>query len=321
MDEAWLKGWPPFRSLLAPAIGRLFGVDAGAVQVCGSARFGFSMMRSRRFEAHRSDLDVAVIDRALFDEIVADIDGETGDLAPYLRIGMVRLDRVPGSPRVARWRSGLSGLLASGCWPFSEITVSVYAGEADFLAKQAYALLMFRGRMSIAGRSSSRDGDPDGRSRSTDVDGLEAVSRLMAALNFVIDRTMTRGTAGADLPPTLRGLVGSLPYVLQPLAMAWPTQADDSHAGEERPGAIRQEGPGLLFLTLGEPTVRDEVFQSLRAMRRLIDHHAPHCRTILLGLSEAQMAEQLSAVGAWAATIGRQPMTVVVAQAPACAPL
>lgn len=299
LDEAWIKGWAPFRTVLAPAIGRLLGVDVGAVQVCGSARFGFSMIRPHAFEAHRSDLDVAVIDRALFYSVVAEIADEAVALAPYLRVGMVRLDRLPNSPRFARWRSGLVRLKASGCWPFSEITVSIYAEEADFLCKQAYALLMFRARMTAADWPFASCSDGIFHTGSTDAGegkaNLKVVGRLLAALNLATEGAMPGEAAGAAAPLALRRLAASLPYLLRPVAIAWPAENDDR---------------GLLFLAMGEPTERDEVFQSLRALRRLLELHAPDCRTILLGLSGAQMAAQLAAAGDWAAATGPMPMVV-----------
>lgn len=86
-----------------------FGVDASAIHIVGSSVTGFSIKRERRwgwFDPNVSDIDVAVVDRELFDNYWQDVHefSERGGgywpnaaaFQQYLFDGWIRPDLMPG---------------------------------------------------------------------------------------------------------------------------------------------------------------------------------------------------------------------------------
>ena len=108
---------------LCEAVAEHLGVHPAKVLIVGSAKLGFSIAPQKRYRpfGDKSDIDVVVVDEALFDRVWLEVHRATesqilwadhGRFAKYLLRGWIRPDLFPdvGGDVVGNWWSVFSGL-------------------------------------------------------------------------------------------------------------------------------------------------------------------------------------------------------------------
>jgi hypothetical protein len=142
---------------------RLYGIPLSSVQVTGSAKTGFSLIKNTEFKKGASDLDLAIIDHPLFLKVWEEAhelsngfdatkfqdsykDGKhivgSGQkrFLQYLQRGIISPDFLPtGEPR-RRILSDFSRVTQDHQDSFSKISAFFYAGEYFFQSKQKEAI-------------------------------------------------------------------------------------------------------------------------------------------------------------------------------------
>jgi hypothetical protein len=131
-----------------------FEVSSRSIQLCGSAKFGFSLIKNTDFQPGRSDLDLAILDANCFGRYLEMVAVETKDLQErtlfaddaalkryksLLSRGIIRSDILPSIKARAEWDGFFNGLSLRNAKLFSKITAAVYLSDRSFIRKQATA--------------------------------------------------------------------------------------------------------------------------------------------------------------------------------------
>lgn len=136
---------------------RLFlGVPYSSIKIVGSAKTGFSIVHKKQFDPSGSDIDVAVIDTALFvkylelglaltdgsyDPVHFSRDRKSGGsnrdfYVKCLSKGVFRPDLMPIGPGRQEWRTFFNALSQKFRQYAKSISVGVYVSECAFIQKQ-----------------------------------------------------------------------------------------------------------------------------------------------------------------------------------------
>lgn len=131
-----------------------------AIKLVGSGHTGFSLIKNTPFDKNKSDLDIAIVDSALYldyFQLAFEITDGWHDLTKfsgsaqtqketkksflgYLKKGIIRPDLMPSSPEKAAW-DNFFGKLGDEYSEFcSGISAGIYARELFMAAKQESAL-------------------------------------------------------------------------------------------------------------------------------------------------------------------------------------
>lgn len=141
-------------------IASFFSIPINSIQVTGSGKIGRSLHKERDFDSKISDLDISIIDSALFVkymEIVFRVtdghrDGsqfpmDTHEGGPvkeqylaYLNKGMFRLDMMPSCKERAAVRGFFSKLSTKYNNKFKSINAGIYLSQSFFEMKQRSAI-------------------------------------------------------------------------------------------------------------------------------------------------------------------------------------
>lgn len=131
-----------------------FNVSSKSLQICGSAKLGFSPVKKRPFVAGSSDLDLAILDSSCFGRYLEIVALETGDLQDrtlfanddairryksLLARGIIRSDILPAIAPKIEWDKFFTHLTIEHSVMFSKITAAVYLSDRAFVRKQAGA--------------------------------------------------------------------------------------------------------------------------------------------------------------------------------------
>lgn len=131
------------------AIASHFSVPIRAVHICGSAKLGSSIQKGRKFEPANSDLDVAIIDSALFQKMTELVHKQTNgffdssqfknaaEYKKYVLKGIFRPDLMPSSVDRADWVKFFAALSAKHMKLFKSISAAVYLSDYYFERKQS----------------------------------------------------------------------------------------------------------------------------------------------------------------------------------------
>lgn len=131
-----------------------FSVSPRSMQLCGSAKLGFSILKRTTFAAGTSDLDIAILDPDCFGRYLEVVAAETNDLQntalfpsvealkrykSLLSRGIIRSDILPSIKAKAEWDAFFTGLSLRHERTFSKITAALYLSDRSFIRKQAAA--------------------------------------------------------------------------------------------------------------------------------------------------------------------------------------
>jgi len=142
-------------------ISSYFSVPIMSVQITGSAKVGRSFHKKTNFTARESDLDVAIIDAALFVkyfEIVfrttdgyanqSDFPRKDGvsrfpEYISYIAKGMFRPDLMPSCPQRGDWNKFFGHLSQEHSDLFKSINASIFVSQVFFENKQRSAIAKY----------------------------------------------------------------------------------------------------------------------------------------------------------------------------------
>lgn len=147
---------------LVDKVALFFKVPFTGVQIVGSAKTGFSLIKGTEFNATRSDLDIALVDRELFSKYweIAFKRSSGFEVGPFQQVGQ---DQRNAAERRKRFLQLLQkGIISPNFFPqcvergeleaqfldlshgysshFSKISAFIYASETFFEAKQEDAI-------------------------------------------------------------------------------------------------------------------------------------------------------------------------------------
>ena len=139
-----------------------FALPLSAIRLVGSAHTGFSLVKGTLFDATKSDLDIAIVDSALFLRMFEHAFEQTNgwrdasqfsnsangqavqsEFLRHLNMGVIRPDLMPSSPKKAMWTNYFGKLSDKYPTFCSGITAGVYASESFMAAKQESAIRKF----------------------------------------------------------------------------------------------------------------------------------------------------------------------------------
>ncbi len=129
-----------------------FQVSPRSMQLCGSAKLGFSLIKDTDFKAGESDLDIAILDPACFGRYLEIVASETGDLQDQtlfpstehfrrykslLSRGIIRSEMLPSISAKSEWDMFFNKLSIKHETVFSKISAAVYLSDKSFVRKQS----------------------------------------------------------------------------------------------------------------------------------------------------------------------------------------
>lgn len=143
---------------------RMYGVPISAIQVTGSAKAGFSLIKGKDFDPRHSDLDLAIIDTKLFatcweeahlisngfsadkfndpidDKGATVVGGGRARFLKYVQRGIINPEFLPSGPLRARIISNATRISKDFLEHFGKVTTFFYASEFFFQTKQEEAI-------------------------------------------------------------------------------------------------------------------------------------------------------------------------------------
>lgn len=147
---------------LIDKIAQFFKVPFNGVQIVGSAKTGFSLIKNTAFDSIRSDLDIALVDRELFGKyweiafnrsdgfeigafrLVGQSQGDAGErrkrFLKFLQKGVLSPDFFPQCVERAELESQFRDLSQGYSIHFAKISAFIYASETFFESKQKDAI-------------------------------------------------------------------------------------------------------------------------------------------------------------------------------------
>lgn len=147
---------------LIDKVARFFKVPFAGVQIVGSAKTGFSLIKNTDFDSIRSDLDIALIDRELFGKFweiafnrsdgfqlgafqlvgqnKEDATARRKRFLKFLQRGILSPDFFPQCVERAELESQFRDLSQGYSMHFARISAYIYASETFFEAKQKDAV-------------------------------------------------------------------------------------------------------------------------------------------------------------------------------------
>ncbi|MCB2198364.1 hypothetical protein KQI63_03105 [bacterium] len=136
-------------------VASIFEVDIYSIYIIGSAHFGVSPTKKRKFEAAVSDLDLAVVDSRLYNNYTQEICKDTRYLSDtskfprkdngdslfhsfllYHARGWLRPDLLPTSNLKRYWETKMSSLSRRHSTLFSHISIGIFASYQLFEESQ-----------------------------------------------------------------------------------------------------------------------------------------------------------------------------------------
>lgn len=139
-----------------------FSIPYSSIQIVGSAKTGKSYRKNTNFSSKDSDLDVAIVDTALFFQYMElvfkltkgyqDRSGFTKhgggssfeSYITYIGKGIFRPDFMPSCAQRASWRIFFEKLSASNAGLFKSISAGIYASQSFFEYKQRSSIAEFK---------------------------------------------------------------------------------------------------------------------------------------------------------------------------------
>ena len=155
---------PEIEYQIRDRVARLYSVPISAVQVTGSAKTGFSLIKRKDFDPKHSDLDLAVIDSKLFTnyweeahlisngfsaEKFNDPIDQNGSVIfgggkkrflKYVQLGIINPEFLPSGHMRAKIISDATRVSKDFKEHFEKITIFFYASEFFFQTKQEEAI-------------------------------------------------------------------------------------------------------------------------------------------------------------------------------------
>lgn len=131
-----------------------FSVSPRSMQLCGSAKLGFSLIKKTTFSPGGSDLDIAILDSTCFCRYLEIVAMETNDLQDttlftdsdairryksLLTRGIIRSEILPSIKAKAEWDRFFNDLSIRYSNIFSKISAALYLSDRSFIRKQASA--------------------------------------------------------------------------------------------------------------------------------------------------------------------------------------
>lgn len=131
-----------------------FAVSPRSMQLCGSAKLGFSTLKNTDFVVGRSDLDIAILDSNCFCKYLEIVAMETDDLQnttlfsdsdairrykSLLTRGIIRSEILPSIKAKINWDRFFNDLSIRNSAIFSKISAALYLSDQSFVRKQAAA--------------------------------------------------------------------------------------------------------------------------------------------------------------------------------------
>ncbi len=147
---------------------KFFNVPYNTIQVVGSAKIGHSYFKNKDFDAARSDLDIAVIDKDLYisymEKSFAITNGYTdntkftnhvrggSNFAEYrknLTKGFFRPDLMPDCKEKADWRTFFHSLSTTNKDLFVSINAGIYLNQVFFESKQKATIDQYKSAIGV----------------------------------------------------------------------------------------------------------------------------------------------------------------------------
>ena len=144
--------------LVKKQVSSFFGIGYTEVAFAGSAQLGFSVHKNRLFRRGMSDLDVALVSPALFQQAWMNVIDATSAFtdetkfsglnsaeieafkSAILRRGMIRVELMPKSELSIAWRSFEDQVGRRYAAHFKSISFAIYLNEYAFCWKQDSAI-------------------------------------------------------------------------------------------------------------------------------------------------------------------------------------
>lgn len=126
-------------------VSHVFSVPSHNVKLTGSAKLGFSMKTGNEFVKGKSDLDLMIVDKNIFNLILNQISEQINDVESiiikrYISRGYIRPDILPSSPLVNKWLNIAKSLTDCSRELFREVTITVYCSVEDYINKEVSIL-------------------------------------------------------------------------------------------------------------------------------------------------------------------------------------